>query len=141
MSKIKNNGGTKLPGQVVRDVLFGTSDEVKAALPSCKNLKAQVRRYRKKINNVPANPQSAALLQIPPDYRTTNGDEFLLHEDCVTEAGKRILIFGSNLVLESRNSHIDALFVDGTFKSCPTLFKQVMMKSTVISSSVLILYY
>ena len=33
VSKIKNDGGTKLPGQVVRDVLFGTSDEVKAALP------------------------------------------------------------------------------------------------------------
>ena len=45
--KTKNDGGTKLPGQVVRDVLVGTSDEVKAALPSCKNLKAQVRRYRK----------------------------------------------------------------------------------------------
>ena len=80
----------------------GLSDEVKAALPSYKNLKAQVRRYRKKINNVPANPQTVALLQIPPDYRTTtNGDEFLL-QYCVTEAGKRILIFGSNLFWNHR---------------------------------------
>ena len=38
VSKIKNDGGTKLPGQVVRDVLVETSDEVKAALPSCTNL-------------------------------------------------------------------------------------------------------
>ena len=38
VSKIKKDGGTKLPGQVVRDVLVETSDEVKAALPSCTNL-------------------------------------------------------------------------------------------------------
>ena len=102
MSKIKNDGGTKLPGQVVRDVLVGTNDEVKAALPTCTNLKAQVRRFRKKINNVPANPQSAALLQIPPDYcTTTNGDEFVL-QSIHTEAEMKQLQFCSRQLLEKR---------------------------------------
>ena len=57
VSKIKNDNSTKLPGQVVRDVLAETSDDVKAALPTFTSFKAQVRRYRRKINSVPINPQ------------------------------------------------------------------------------------
>ena len=55
VSKIKNYSSTKLPGQVVRDVIVETSDDVKVALPTCTNFKAKARRYQRKINNVPAN--------------------------------------------------------------------------------------
>ena len=141
VSKIKNDSSTKLPRQVVRDVLVEISVDVKVALPTCTNLKVQIRRYRRKINNVPVNPQNAALRLIPPGYRiTTKGDEFLLQHS-ITEAGKRILIFGSNLVLGATNSHIDALFVDGTFTSCSVLFKQVwIIRVNKSGLNILILY-
>ena len=111
-----------------------TTDNVKVALPTCTNRKAQIRRYRRKVHNPTANPQNTALLQSKYIQITVlmRKEMSSYCDDTVTEAGKRILIFGTNLILEASNSPTDALFVDGTSKSCPTLFKQVWVIRVVI---------
>lgn len=96
------------------------------------NIKKSLRRERRK--ELPPEPQSLAELGVIPEkYRKTlAGDNFLLYDsfdegdDEGDDEGidKRTLIFGTR-----RNLHILAVskvwFLDGTFKTSPTIFLQV----------------
>ena len=85
-----------------------------------------MRINRKKNQAAPSSPATTADIVIPEEYKRDCAGRLFLQHDTTTEDGHRILIFSTNGVLDAVNtSTINTLLLDGTFKSSPTLFRQV----------------
>ena len=126
ISSIKYNVSTATPGNVIRDALASAPDDVKAVLPATYLLKKQMRINRKKNQAAPSSPATTADIVIPEEYKRDCAGRLFLQHDTTTEDGHRILIFSTDGVLDAVNtSTINTLLLDGTFKSSPTLFRQV----------------
>jgi len=124
--------------EVVADSTAGLEPSVAGALSDFNLLKRTVQRKRQIVNHAPANPQNIQELDIPEQYRTTlTNQEFLLFdsrehdnellnegEDEESEEHGVYLIFATRTNLQ-RLSQSQHWFADGTFKSCPKLFKQL----------------
>lgn len=117
----------ELTSQLINNCLENANQACLGALPSTSALRKVVRRKRNAISNAPPNPVSVEALVIPPEYyeyviAEGERENFLLfdsgpHED-------RILIFGRQSNTQTF-ADCTTLFVDGTFKICPNLFRQV----------------
>jgi hypothetical protein len=95
------------------------------ALPSTALLKRKIKRIRKTESGIPANPTSIKELVIPESYqKTLKGENFLAY-DSGQEDAQRILIFTTtaNLNLLKTSSN---WYVDGTFKTSPNMFEQLL---------------
>lgn len=112
----------------IKKVLF-ISIEVLAEMPARPNLRKQISRAR--LRQMPPNPTRISDLQeIPDEYtQTLGGSKFLLYDSYYDEEDEdedcgRILIFSSseNLVQLFR---CNVWFVDGTFKTAPSVFFQL----------------
>lgn len=129
------------PAQILRNELAGVSQGVRSEMPQREALTKAMRRQRQK--DMPANPGSLEEMgAVPQRYqKTLLGEKFLLHDsrtnhddddseddDVDTEAGydeeTRVLVFGTvrNIELLCRS---DTWFLDGTFKTAPTIFTQL----------------
>uniref|UniRef100_A0ABD2VWZ0 MULE transposase domain-containing protein n=1 Tax=Trichogramma kaykai TaxID=54128 RepID=A0ABD2VWZ0_9HYME len=102
---------------------------VLAELPDRENVKQIIQRERKK--NVPANPRTLEeLLDIPDQFRKTKvGEPFLIYDSFEDEnaAGTdRIIVFSTKENL-SDLARSRIWYVDGTFKTAPSIFHQLFV--------------
>ena len=91
-------------------------------MPTVHHLRRDIRRVRQRANNPIPVPLTAEDLVIPDQYKTSDGQDFLLYDS--GQIATRILIFGTreNLNLMERFPH---WFLDGTFKTAPSIFFQL----------------
>ena len=101
------------------------SEAAAVYMPKMDTLKRTIVRSRRKAYNVPPEPTSLAIFEIPEFYTVTDkGDSFLLYDSGIQSGDKRILIFGSDKNLEMLSTS-SVWLADGTFKTVPGLFYQL----------------
>ena len=84
------------------------------------------RSARAQVENHPVNPKSLSELVLPPDYiKFTKGDCFLLWDSTFRNDLRRSLMFGTpeNINILATADHV---IIDGTFKTSPQLFHQMV---------------
>ena len=89
-------------------------------LPSFTSLKSSL--YRNQRSRLPSLPKTRTEIRVEGDWtKTLTGENFFLHDD---GDSNKILIFGTqeNLL---KLSELDTIYVDGTFSTCPSLFRQL----------------
>jgi hypothetical protein len=109
------------PVQIIQDIVANSSQEIYPYFPSHGALRQSVKRIRR--TNFPAEPQSIESLVIPNDMqKTLDGSDFLIKDSTIGD--NRILIFTTvaNINYLNRSS---IWIMDGTFKTVPTIFKQL----------------
>ena len=89
------------------------------SLPVFSSVKSIMARERK--NTRPTLPLSRTELKIPPNWRLFKGEEFVVGEDMTED---RILMFSTKKFIELFNE-ADAIYLDGTFFTCPDIYKQL----------------
>jgi hypothetical protein len=99
------------------------SPAVKSKLPCEQSLRGTIKRVRR-VQNVPVNPSSYKTLHIPDEEMLTLDKKKFLCIDTGAADKNRIIIFATNDNIEFLKS-ADTWFIDGTFKTCPPLFKQL----------------
>lgn len=73
---------------------------------------------------VPSNPKSPDF-EVPESYsRTHKGEEFILYDTTHAKLGGRLMVFSTKALVETLCA-CEVIFVDGTFKTRPTMFSQV----------------
>lgn len=98
-----------------------------AALPSIRLMNKSVKRARVKVSYIPKQPKTLFELSLEGEFALTlNSENFILHDTGAYEEDQddRTIIFGTlkNLDFLATCSEI---FMDGTYKSAPLLFKQL----------------
>ena len=74
--------------------------------------------YRQRSKMIPALPKTREEINLQGPWReTTTGENFIISDD-------NMLMFSTDANLRHL-SNADTWFCDGTFKSCPKLFKQI----------------
>lgn len=102
----------------------------------------QVRRHRKKVNQLPTTFADAASLQIPDELKVDGTGRIFLQADITTKENKRILIFATDTLLEGADSaEVSIAFADGTFRSCPPQFMQIWIVRVQIDGTNLPVLY
>ena len=135
-----------LPVQILRD-LQNTDSNVLAELPDRHNITKRIQRER--LRGMPTNPRKVENLGVIPDmFRTSlEGENFLVYDSFENgpdvsdvdddEDGKigRVLIFATkgNLRLFAKS---EIWFVDGTFKTAPSIFYQLFVIMGSVSHAV-----
>ncbi|XP_051164850.1 uncharacterized protein LOC127283797 [Leptopilina boulardi] len=128
VKRVAEDHAELLPAQIMRRELKNVPSEILAQLPDRPNLRKQISRAR--LRQMPSNPiRIADLEEIPEQFsQTLGGNNFLLydsyHDDKDDEDCGRIIIFSSSENL-TQLFMCDVWFVDGTFKTAPSLFFQL----------------
>ncbi len=108
---------------IISHSTVGVGEAVSGQMPSVALIKRTVQRTRHRINAPPPNPANLRELIIPESFTKTRlGENFLLFDSGASD--NRILIFSTqrNLQLLANCEH---WYVDGTFKTAPSLFHQL----------------
>lgn len=101
-------------------VIGSDSEEDLDALPQFSEVRSSLSRHRS--NYFPAIPRRVRDVTVRGQWkRTWKGETFLVHQD--THWG--ILLFMSP-ICAARLQHCSNIYVDGTFKTCPKPFKQLV---------------
>ena len=144
MAKIKEKAATNIemtPKQIVATETAGTSQATVGVLPSVTAMKKTTQRIRRAAEAPFARPTSLTELDIQPPYTMTSSNQSFLLWDSGAGDRNRILVFSTERNLEllaSRNSHWMA---DGTFKTAPPLFAQLLTIHAIIFNTVIPLVY
>jgi hypothetical protein len=144
MDKIKEKATTSIdstPQQIVATETAGIPQATAGALPSVATMKKTTQRIRRAAEAPPARPTSLAELNIQPPYTATLSNQSFLLWDSGAGDRNRILMFSTERNLEllaSRDSHWMA---DGTFKTAPPLFTQLLTIHAIIFNTVVPLVY
>ena len=118
----------EIPSVLFNNILQGTSIAVRGQMPGKDAVRLMVQRKRNEILASPAQPVNLASIIIPDSFRMyefapRQNENFLLIDSGAGDPD-RILVFG-------RQSHVNwsfqmkKIYVDGTFRSAPSLFSQV----------------
>jgi hypothetical protein len=109
------------PVQIIQDITVNMPREYHPYLPSSNALRSRIRRVKRA--EMPAQPQTIEEVNVPDSLRLTlNGDTFLIR-DCVI-GNDRILLFATQANIQ-RLSRASFWLMDGTFKTVPTVFRQL----------------
>ena len=109
------------PAQVIQAIVTGTSQEVYSHFPSHDALRQSVKRIRR--INLPAEPTSLEGLTIPNNMqKTLSGLDFLVRDSTIGD--ERVLMFTTSANV-SYLAQSPFWIMDGTFKTVPTLFRQL----------------
>lgn len=114
---------TNSPSQIISSISNNLIQPVAAELPNVAQLKKIINRKRK-LEHIDKIPQNTEELELDEQYKNTNANEnFIIYD---SGAGvKRIIMFGTKKNLE-RLALTEHWFCDGTFDSCPSIFKQIL---------------
>ena len=95
------------------------SDDQKILLPSYQSVKSALKRQRSV--NIPKLPKSVSEICLENEWsQTTNGLNFVLHKS----QNNDMIVFASDANLMQLSS-CSTIYMDGTFKCCPSLFTQL----------------
>lgn len=142
------SSSTAPPSAIVQSTLEKIGKNVGSHLPSEDALKQRVRRRRRE--SFPPEPLRRNGIRVPDALRATIEGEGLLLFDTADEEGNdeaeedtddgRILCFGTIDNLR-KLGQCSMWFLDGTFKTCPRLFRQLYTIHAVIANSCFPLLY
>jgi hypothetical protein len=101
---------------------YNNREEVIATLPNYESIKSSL--YRTKKENFPSQPAIRSQLIINDLWsKTIDGRDFVLADNGIDD---RIIIFGTSaFLIKACSLQNSVVFMDGTFKSTPPLFKQI----------------
>jgi hypothetical protein len=109
------------PIQIIQDITVNMSQEHHPYMPSSNALRSRIKRVKRA--EMPAQPQTIEEINVPDSLcLTLNGDTFLIR-DCVI-GNDRILLFATQANIQ-RLSQASFWLMDGTFKTVPTVFRQL----------------
>ena len=109
------------PVQIIQDITVNMQQEHHPYLPSSNALRSRIKHVKRA--EMPAQPQTIEEINIPDSLRLTfNGDTFLIR-DCAI-GNDRILLFATQANIQ-RLSQASFWLMDGTFKTVPTVFRQL----------------
>lgn len=126
------------PHQILSSSACTIQAEVAPKLPSINSLKKTLRRSRNSESEVTiTNPLTTNELELPLAYTTTSRNENFLLFDSGSDCKERMLVFGTkeNLNLLQQAKH---WYVDGTFKSVPSLFYQLYTLHGIIRDNIIV---
>lgn len=109
---------------MVTEAIQTLPEAVIAKLPSLKNMATTIRSKKRRVQAPLPNPQTLAELELPDDLILTQREEAFLIYDSGSADESRILVFGTLENLEILGG-CKIWAADGTFKVCPSLFKQL----------------
>ena len=110
----------KLYTESITEIQANTkSDELIACVPTFASLKYSL--YRERRKRLPTNPYSREEIVLSELWAATNSQQRFLIET----NDQSFLLFVTDLMLQ-RLSQSDKWYMDGTFKTCPSLFYQIV---------------
>lgn len=143
IQKVKETATSQIeatPHQVISQIP-SSSQAICAALPSVPAMKKIVPRIRRRETASLSNPLTLAeLILIEPYTHTLNNDPFILYDSSVGN-DNWILLFSTDENLKILASEQCHWFIDGTFKSSPHLFTQLLTIHTIKFNAVLPLVF
>ena len=111
------------PQQILTTNVQNVVGEVATQQPTIHHIRRNIRRQRQKSGNPIPVPLTRADIDIPEEYRVTaDGQDFLLYDSGANN--ERVLIFSTQNNLNTLRG-CEHWFLDGTFKTAPTLFEQL----------------
>ena len=94
------------------------------------------------MNHLPTNVPDAASIEIPDEFKVDGTNRQFLQADITTTDNKRVLIFGTDSLLDAVNTSEASIgFADGTFRSCPLQFSQIWIVRVKIRGANLPILY
>lgn len=109
---------------MINTAVQGLSEVAIAKLPPLKSMARTIRSVKNRSQAPRPNPNSLGELELSEEFMSTLRNEpFLLYDSGPTDE-KRAVMFGTSKNLEILGD-CDIWSADGTFKTCPVLFKQV----------------
>lgn len=116
---------TKTPSHILADALNEVPHCSQGSLPRLDNVKRTIRKVRNQCGGSLPAPHSVEDITLPDIYRKTlKGHPFLRHDS--GPSSDRMLIFTTTDNLNFLKSS-DLWFCDGTFKSSPVIFDQLLI--------------
>ncbi|CAG8662727.1 6134_t:CDS:1, partial [Dentiscutata heterogama] len=109
------------PSQIIQDIVINMPEESFSYMPSNEAIRKQISRTRNR--NMPTQPQTLENINVPDQLRTTiRGEQFLAKD--IEFNNEKIMIFCTSNNLQYLEEARYWL-MDGTFKTVPTLFRQL----------------
>lgn len=103
-------------------------------------MKKVIQRVQKLNNGVPPLPATLKELIIPQQYTVTlKNEQFLLFDSGIQDK-ERILLFSTNRNLELLSETNSEWFMDGTCKTAPNLFAQILTIHVLRFNTVIPIY-
>lgn len=129
INNIRKKASTDLTSSsrhILSEAIGVQTEAVSTALPSTPALKKTIQRVRKSKSNILPTPSTLRELILPHPYTVTlRNEQFLLFDSGVDDK-ERILLFSTKYNLKLLSETESHWFVDGTFKSTPHLFTQLL---------------
>ncbi|KAK4881108.1 hypothetical protein RN001_004427 [Aquatica leii] len=112
-----------VPQVIISTVVQDIASAASGRLPNLSTIKRTIRRVRVRISNTTTLPTSISDIELPEEYKKTEKGNNFLEFDWGND-DDRFLIFGTelNLQLLTNSRH---WFMDGTFRTVPSLFYQL----------------
>jgi len=133
---------TSTPHQIVVNTTSNVSSQaISGALPSVAAMKKMIERLRCRKNAPPVNPSTLSEIIIFEPYTLTLSNNSFLLYDSGSDDVNRILLFSIEQNLKILASDQCHWFIDGTFKSSPQFFSQVLTIHAIKYDTVLPLVF
>ncbi|CAF0926976.1 unnamed protein product [Brachionus calyciflorus] len=112
------------PRTIIKECLENLSSEAAAIMPRMNSLTQKIRRILRKKIVYGKNPESVNEIDLKAELKITLRKEAFLWDDSGADDHKRILVFATERNIAILNE-VKIWFIDGTFDSCPLIFKQI----------------
>ncbi|CAG8664278.1 24017_t:CDS:2 [Gigaspora rosea] len=122
------------PSQIIQDIVINMPEESFSYMPSNEAIRKQISHARNK--NMPTQPQTLENINVLDQLRTTiRGEQFLAKD--IEFNNEKIMIFctSNNLQYLEKARY---WLMDGTFKTVPTLFRQLYTIHAIVGGEKLI---
>lgn len=128
----QNTGATT--SRILLQGLQQLSQEALLAMPTPDTIKRDIQRQ--KVKNRPIEPQTILDIILVHPWTTTGGARpvpFLIYDSGALASQNRIIVFAADEPLLHLAAS-DTWFMDGTFKGCPVIFKQLYVIRALLDS-------
>ena len=134
--KVRASTTQETTQQIITNGVSNLHPATASQLPAIRHIRRWIRRRRAAVRIMPPLPTSRATVVIPAQFLSTiNGDQFLLYDSGVGN-NDRIILFGTRGGLDLMRDNPN-WFMDGTFKTVPSIFFQLYTIHVVKSGYVL----
>ena len=123
----RRNDGCTI-SRILANGLQNLSNEAIVAIPLPNTIRRDI--LRQKAKSRPIEPQTVLdIILTHPPWTTTGGAHpvpFLIYDNGIIAGQNRIIVFAADEPLQHL-ANSETWFMDGTFKGCPVIFKQVLI--------------